>query len=287
MQIVTNCLLTYKYLEPFSGEIMWIFFQISLDSFYDIMEQKNLLGRDIHLKEIDQIAVQSRTDETTLNTLIAQSEFFIIKTASKITHRYISKSDDEWAIALQAFVQAVEGYQLGKGSFFSFADKVICRRLIDYQRKQNKYAHEIAVDPYIFDTPSETEEEEIAVTQAVSKTVSQRSDDSLKYEIEAANEVLAQFGFSFFDLVSCSPKAKKTKIACAEIIRYMVNHPELLDTLSRTRQLPQNRIEKNAQIPRKIIERYRKYIIAAVVILSGEYPYLADYIRAIGKELCK
>lgn len=238
------------------------------------------------MREIDQIAVQSRTDEATLNTLISQSEFFIIKTASKITHCYITKSDDEWSIALQAFVQAVEGYQLDKGSFFSFADKVICRRLIDYQRKQNKYRNEIAVDPFIFDTPSETEEE-IAITQAVSKTVSQRGDESLKYEIEAANEVLLQYGFSFFDLVSCSPKAKKTKIACAEIIRYMINHPELLDTLSRTRQLPLNRIEKNAQIPRKIIERHRKYIIAAVVILSGEYPYLADYIRAIGKELCK
>ncbi len=239
------------------------------------------------MREIDQVAVQSRTDEAKLNTLIAQSEFFIIKTASKVTHRYITKSDDEWAIALQAFVQAVDGYQLDKGSFFSFADTVICRRLIDYQRKQNKYTHEIAVNPYVFDTPSETEEEDAAVTQAVAKAVSQRDNDSLKYEIEAANEVLAQYGFSFFDLVSSSPKAKKTKIVCAEIIRYIVSHRELVDTLSRTRQLPLNQIEKNMQIPRKMIERHRKYLIAAVVILSGEYPYLADYVRAIGKELCK
>ncbi len=67
----------------------------------------------------------------------------------------------------------------------------------------------------------------------------------------------------------------------------MINHPELIQTLKRTKQLPLQNIEQNTKITRKIIERHRKYIIAAIVILSGEYPYLADYIRAIGRELLK
>jgi RNA polymerase sigma factor len=43
-------------------------------------------------------------------------------------------------------------------------------------------------------------------------------------------------------------------------------------------------IEKNTHVPRKILERHRKYIIAAIEILSGEYPYLADYLRYIREE---
>jgi RNA polymerase sigma factor len=43
-------------------------------------------------------------------------------------------------------------------------------------------------------------------------------------------------------------------------------------------------IEKNSQVPRKILERHRKYIVAAIEILSGEYPYLAEYLRYIREE---
>lgn len=239
------------------------------------------------MKNIDQIAVQSQKNEELLNSLIERSEFFILKTIAKVTRRYISKSEDEWSIALQAFVQAVQKYQDDKGSFFSFADQVICRRLIDYQRRQHKYKNEISVNPHIFDTPCEIEDDNSAVTQVVAKIVSHKQDNSLKFEIEAANQALSKFSFSFFDLTTCSPKAKKTKLACAIIIEYMMNQPELVQALKRTKQLPLQNIEQNTKITRKIIERHRKYIIAAVVILSGEYPYLADYIRAIGRELLK
>jgi len=36
-------------------------------------------------------------------------------------------------------------------------------------------------------------------------------------------------------------------------------------------------------VPRKVLERHRKYIIAAVVILTGDYPGLTDYLDP-GKE---
>jgi RNA polymerase sigma factor len=54
--------------------------------------------------------------------------------------------------------------------------------------------------------------------------------------------------------------------------------------LRRSKQLPLKNIEKSAQVPRKILERHRKYIIAAIEILSGEYPNLAEYLRYIREE---
>jgi len=52
----------------------------------------------------------------------------------------------------------------------------------------------------------------------------------------------------------------------------------------KTLQLPLKIIEKNTNLPRKILENHRKYIIAAVVILSGEYPLVAEYISFIRKD---
>jgi len=48
-----------------------------------------------------------------------------------------------------------------------------------------------------------------------------------------------------------------------------------------TKQLPIKIISENAKVPRKILERHRKYIITAAEILSGDYPKLAEYLSHI------
>ncbi len=51
--------------------------------------------------------------------------------------------------------------------------------------------------------------------------------------------------------------------------------------------MPVTLIEKNSKVPRKILERHRKYIIAAAEIMTGDYPCLAGYMRYIREELLK
>ncbi|MDF2541828.1 MAG: polymerase, sigma 28 subunit, FliA/WhiG subfamily [Herbinix sp.] len=236
------------------------------------------------MRELDYLAVEAKSDPKKTDQIIKQSEHFILKCASTVTHRYITKSDDEWSIALLAFHQAINTYQLEKGNFYGFAELVIRRRLIDYIRSQEKHHAEIAVDPIVFDTEPEENEEDIAIRMAVADRVSQKQDSSLKLEIEAANEIFSHYGFSFFDLADCSPQAKKTKKACANAVNYLLDNPVLINEIKQTQQLPLKIIEKKADVPRKILERHRKYIIAAVEILSGEYPYLAEYLRYIREE---
>ncbi len=50
-----------------------------------------------------------------------------------------------------------------------------------------------------------------------------------------------------------------------------------------TKRLPIKIIQKNTNLPRKLLEHHRKYIVAAVIILSGDYPMLADYLSFIRK----
>lgn len=237
------------------------------------------------MRELDSAVMDAKYDQDQLENLIRKYEFFILKSASKVTGRYITKSDDEWSIALLAFTQSIQSYELTKGSFLTFSTLVIKRRLIDYIRSQGKYIPEVSVDPVLFDTePEEDEMTNTAVRLAVADQVSKQEQGNIKLEIITVNSVFSEYGFSFYDLTSCSPQAKKTKAACAKIINYMLNQPLLTTELKSSKLLPIKIIEKNAKIPRKIIERHRKYIIAAIEILSGEYPYLAEYLRYIREE---
>jgi RNA polymerase sigma factor len=244
-----------------------------------------LISGGVNLRELDYLALEAAKNQTVLNELIEKNEFFIIKCASAVTHHYITKSDDEWSIALMAFVQSINNYDLTKGSFLSFAELVIRRRLVDYIRSQSKHNMEISVDPVIFDTDGEESETDISIRLAVADQVSQEVNHSIRLEINAISEVLTDYGFTFMDLSSCSPHAKKTKSSCAKATGFMLNSPLLMGEMRGTKQLPLKIIEKNAKVPRKILERHRKYIIAAIEILSGEYPNLAEYLRYIREEM--
>lgn len=236
------------------------------------------------MKETDTLAIQAKTDSFIREKLIKKSENYIKKCASKTCHRFISMSDDEYSISLMAFSQAIDHYELNKGSFYNFADLVIKRRLIDYIKSQNKYSNEVHVDPILFDTEPEEENDDVQIRMAVAEQVSRQDNGDLKLEIEVATQTFSSYGFSFLDLADCSPHAEKTRRSCAKAVNYMMKNPLLISDLRSTKQLPLKIIEKNADVPRKILERHRKYIIAAIEILSGGYPHLAEYMRYIREE---
>ncbi|MDW5298607.1 MAG: RNA polymerase subunit sigma [Sedimentibacter sp.] len=220
----------------------------------------------IVLREIDQIAVQVANDDEKLSAFIKQHEFLILKTASKTAKHFISKNDDEWAIALVAFSDAIKKYDYERGSFISFAELIIHQNLVDYYRVQGRRSVEIRVE--------RIEDEAIV----------EYNDNNLKLEIEAITQVLNSYDFRFMDLVDCSPKVSKTKTACAKAVSYILNNPILVKEMRASKQLPAKIIEKNAGVPRKILERHRKYLIAAAEILHGDYPYLSDYLSYIKEE---
>lgn len=237
------------------------------------------------MEDLIKILREAKTDERKMESLIERNNLFILKCASDASQRYISKSDDEWSVALTAFSQAIHDYQLERGGFPSFAELVIRRRLVDYFRNQARHQAEILASPEIFESGPLEESPQPALQAAISKRLSLSEPGDLRLEIETASRTFSRYGFSFFDLASCSPKAQKTKTACAKAVACLLKNPLLLSDLRSSRQLPIKVIEKNTQIPRKILDRHRKYIIAAAEVLSGEYPGLAEYMRFIRKEL--
>ena len=223
-------------------------------------------------------------DGEELERLVRENETFILRTASTVSRRYVTKEDDEWSIALQAFVEAAQSHDPEKGSLRGFAEVVIRRRLTDQFRKNRARSAELSVDPTVFEADPSEEEEGLALRLAVASRTAQTEEYSLREEIEAANGEFARFGFSFFGLASCSPKAGKTKESCARAVNTLLDTPILREALLRSGQLPVKALEERSGVPRKVLDRHRKYIIAAAILLAGDYPGLSEYMRFIRKE---
>ena len=237
------------------------------------------------MRNIDENVLKAQKDDAYIEIFIKEYEVFILHAAHKASGKYITKRDDQWSISLSAFHEAIKAYDFEKGGFLSFAETVIKRRLYDYMRKQSKHFCEVSIDSYSIE--SDIEEEDIAVkNEIVTKMVTIQKYDA-KLEIDAISQTLSDYGFSFFDLISVSPKAMKTKTICAKSIVYLSQSSLLLNQMRRTKSLPLKIIEKNLNLPRKILERHRKYIITGVEIVSGDYPILSEYLRFVREEMSK
>lgn len=215
------------------------------------------------MREIDRAASLLNSNSQELDEFIAKHDFFILKTASKTAKRYICKEDDEYSVALYAFYDAVNKYDYTKGTFYSFAELIIHRNIVDYYRAKSKFGNEIGIEEI---------EENAVYTE---------NDNMLKMEIESIAVTLKDYGFSFMDLVKVSPKAEKTKQSCKIAVNYLLDNPSLIIEMRNSKQLPIKIIAAKANIPRKILERHRKYIIAAVEIFDGEYMGMAQYLNCL------
>lgn len=238
---------------------------------------------------LEQEVIAAKTDEQALNSLVDTHKQWILRCASEAAHRYVTESDDEWSVALLAFLAAVRGYDSDKGSFRGFAGVVIRRRVVDYLRAEGRHAPELTVTPGAFDGDL-PEEEASGLNLEVQAQVAEEStaaDADLgaraREEIAEIQATLSRYGFSFFDLTECSPKAEKTKKQCAFAIITILGHPAMLEQLQRVRMLPMKELSETSGVSRKILDRHRRYIIAAAEILHGDYPILSAYLDYVRK----
>lgn len=216
-----------------------------------------------------------------INNLIIEYKPFIATYIAKITGQYMSYgTDDELSIGLIAFTEAISSYDSKKGSFLSFAQNVIKRRLIDYYRKEKRFENVTYIEEY---TENNIDSDNIIEPPfMIKKAMSDYQESSLKelrrLEIEELKGELSKWNISFAELVDVSPKAQKTKILCNDIIKFMLSRQDLIDDLMRTGQLPIAIIEKETKVHRKKVERARKYIIAALLINLGDYEFMKEYV---------
>lgn len=237
-------------------------------------------------------AVKAKEDPDYRNDFIDGNRTFIRITAARTVHHFVSEHDDEWSVAMVAFNEAIEKYFPDKGNFSSFAEHVIRNRLTDALRSEYRHQSEVLFEPLALEGGAKHAEVVDPVTIEIQKKLEEEANQSsydtqaqAKEEIDAVQHLLAGYGFSFYDLTSCSPKAQKTKEECAKAVIALLTDDGLFHRMQEKRILPIEGIIQASGVKKKILERHRKYIIAAAEILHGEYPLLAQYMDYIRKQI--
>ena len=224
-------------------------------------------------------ALNAARNTENLNDFIRDEQQHILRLTGRVLNKNITESDDEYSIALMAVSEAVETYDRTRGDFWSYVAFVIKSREVDYYRKTKRTGEkEITVSPDTFGGDMDEDDPAMTLKRDISKKTATHTDSELKDEIEALGEKLDTFGISFFDLAECSPKAKKSRDACSLVLKAIFTPPPLIDELIRSRTLPIKKILGREKVSRKQIDRHRKYLISAALILTGDYPEIAEYI---------
>lgn len=220
---------------------------------------------------------ESKKDLNQLNNLITDYKPFIAKTVKEHVGHYVSYGeDDELSIGMMAFTEAVNAYDSSKGTFLSFAKRIICLRLIDYYRKNIKYDKQIQKTKEL-----DADENIINLTNRVSIKQFEQNEENMKRKLEILTfkEELLKWNIEFKDLIENSPKQEKLRKQYIKIAQLIVNDSVLIKLIFNNKRLPIKEIQKQTLINRKKIERGRYYIIACVIILNGDFKFMQEYIK--------
>lgn len=214
----------------------------------------------------DLVTLARQGDSSAREELITFHRSFIHQVASRWSGKPLDwKNDDELSIALLAFNEALDRYEARRGAgFLTYASTVMRNRLIDYFRKESRIT-------YVPDLP---EQEDFDVGPAELREAWTRYEEEQE-EIHTAEEIdhfiaeLVKYGVTLADLVASSPKHRDTKATLLKSVRILLDRPDLMATMKRTRQLPLKELQLASGVSRKVLENGRRYIVAVAVVMDN------------------
>lgn len=222
-----------------------------------------------------QLLLRARDGDTgAREELIRRFTPFILAVVSRVTGHFIRLGeDDEASVGLMAFNEAIDSFRPGGGAnFLTLAETIIRRRLIDYFRREGRHRQVLSLQALDNEAAAALDyqvEDEINMVDELADR---------RREIERYREELAGFGITFKDLVKATPQHRDARDRALAAARVVADNPLFCRYLKEHKALPLKALEQSLDTSRKTLERHRKYIIAAAVMLMGDYEYLADYI---------
>lgn len=205
---------------------------------------------------------------------IEKNKKFIYSITSNICKRNLQwENDDELSIALLAFNNACKTYVESKGNFFSYAKVLIKNALIDYFRKASN-------NPYLIFNSDDKELEFIDSKNSLTSYEIQQENLKRNEEIMAFSKELKEYKLSFEVLVESSPSHKDTKDKLLNLAFICSKETSIIDYVYNNKMLPVKQICLLTGENRKLIEKWRRYILTLILIFSNnEYIYLRSYLN--------
>jgi RNA polymerase sigma factor len=208
------------------------------------------------------------------NTFIEDNKAFIYNTAYNICKRKLSwENDDELSISLIAFNNACNTFKEEKGNFYSYAKVIIKNSLIDYFRKAKN-------TPFVMFANEEEELQYIDVKNSVEQYSVELDNKGRAEEIKEFSKELALYKLDFSTLVKSSPSHKDTRDSLLNIAFACAGEETIVNTIKEKKMLPIKEIMLLTGSNRKLLEKWRRYILILILILSSDkYPYIRSYLN--------
>lgn len=214
-----------------------------------------------HRQSLDSRVIEERKDNNKTSRLISEFKPFIASVAQKRAGKFLNYGvDEELSIALSAFKEAMDSFDIKKGKFLNFARRVIDMRLIDHYRRQKRKK------TYSFDTDSYPDTDLMSVNSLEQYKIDNEKEKRILEIIEYRAE-LEKWGISLEELAEISPRNNSLREEYIKIARAIVKNSHILENLMKTKRLPLKEIEEIVLVHRKKLERGRIYIIAMVLAI--------------------
>lgn len=205
-----------------------------------------------------------------LDALLREYRPFIL---SAVLANSPKAQEDYIQAGMLAFAQAVRTFAPEKGAFLSFAKLIISRRVIDCIRRDTAHP-ELAV----LDT-NDAESRQLIDTVSRHAHSLQSEQEARREEILLLTKELRAWSMSFQDLSAAAPRHASTRKICKAAVRALLDDAALLEAFRRKKQVPVKALAKTLGVKPKLLEDHRRYLVAAVLVHSGDYPFIREYVR--------
>lgn len=214
-------------------------------------------------------------DQNALDDVYDHISQFCLRVISKTCGKYINPDDDVAAIIPNVILDVLDKYNSERGSFMVYLGQAIRNRTIDGLRREKR-------SPSI---PFSHLDRDILMVGMDDVFFEDIIDDiARKQEIKEFEILLAKFDLNFGVLANVSPRQSKTREQAQRAAWVIAHDPELSAHLISKGMLPHKILEERFQMNRNILDRYRKYIIAAVLIHVYDLNYLKPYVLPAPRE---
>lgn len=205
---------------------------------------------------------------------IQKNKQFIYSVTYNVCKRKLDwNNDDELSISLIAFNNACNTFKKDKGNFHSYAALLIKNSLIDYFRKSSK-------NPSLVFNSEEDNYDYVDIKSSLIKYAVERESLNRKDEIMSFSKELSLYKIKFSDLVDSSPSHKDTRDSLLTLAFTVSKNEEIMNTLKTKRSLPIKKIILLFNKKKKFLEKWRRYLIALIILLSKDnYPYIKSYLN--------
>lgn len=225
------------------------------------------------MNELEQRVKEAKNSSQLLEQLISDYLPFIKKQVGSMMGLGL-EYDDMLSIAMLVFSNCVHQYEIERGNFLSFVKVSLKNRLIDESRREMK--NKLIVPLY-----KETEDEALLCTEnqiALQHYDKEMERKNLCIEIEDLSIKLEKFDITFSQLAAICPKHNRAKRQCYGIALAVVNNEAMKTKLMESKKIPQKELAGMFKISVKTIEKHRKYIVALVILIDGDYPGIQAFL---------